>query len=175
LRLAREHFTLPPPPPARFGPLLRRDWSAPRLPAGQPTVLDAERLCHGQAVPPERLGPAWRLVETWLDDLAPALSLELTSDALDCVDADVRRLGLDPGVTLRGLLRHRLDLPLPPPPGRRVSHVTPAQAAAAHRAWTDHAADFTPSAADTLAPVRRFLDAEADWRRTGLVASWANE
>jgi len=172
-QITRDRFALAPPRhPPKFGPLLRRSASIPRLPAGQPTPLDAETLFQGRFVSPDRLAPSWALLEAWLDELFLGAALSLTSASLDQLDFDLARVGVSSSLCLRGLLRHRLDLPLTAPPGRVVGSVTPERAAALHEAWAEHWVNLEPGTAETLGPVRQFLDDHLEWRRTGLVVSW---
>jgi hypothetical protein len=68
--VTRARFPLPAPTRPKFGPLTRQGPHTVRLPAGRPTLQEADALLSGQAVPADRVTAAWTLVEAWLDEVA---------------------------------------------------------------------------------------------------------
>jgi hypothetical protein len=90
---------------SKLGPIFRRVPAAPIIPATQPEPRDVESLLAGAYVPPERIGAAWRVLETLVQAVAwGSTRMGLTAIELDDLDFALARGGVSASVGLRHLL-----------------------------------------------------------------------
>jgi hypothetical protein len=114
-----------PPAPggllSKLGPIFRRVPATPIIPATQPEPSDVEILLAGGYVPPERIGAAWRVLETLVQAVAwGSTRMGLTASELDDLDFALARGGVSASVGLRHLLTCNTGVNLIPVTGLTV-------------------------------------------------------
>lgn len=166
LRVDVPFQVLTPYRPSRFLPFLKHDPGAPVLAPDSPTPADVDSLLHGHFVPPERLGPSWRIVSHWLDRLAMgSLQLDLDHATREALDFDLARAGVSSHLALRTLWARDAALPLRPVPGTEVGYQRYAVAVEAGEAWR--------ASIDSLEGSVELVRQVAEW--LGRLASWAED
>ena len=188
--VARRAFA-PPPDPARsgllskLGPIFRRLPAAVVLSPTQPEPHDVEVLLSGGHVRPERTGATWRVLETFVCDLAwDSTKLPLTPPSLDELDFALARGGVRSSVGLRHLLDTTTALRLMPVPGLTVGwhrHETALAMAAAYRVAAPQLE--TPEHRELVTALASWLDGFVPWARAAagcerpapdLIGFWAS-
>jgi hypothetical protein len=106
---------------SKLGPIFRRVPAAPIIPATQPEPRDVEILLAGAYVPPERIGAAWRVLETLVQAVAwGSTRMGLNAPELDDLDFALARGGVSASVGLRHLLTCTTGVNLVPVSGLTV-------------------------------------------------------
>lgn len=107
----------------KLGPLFKRDYFASDDDPSRPRHDDVENLLAGRYVAPDRMIPAWRLVETWLVQRAWGnLRLPASPQQLEALDFDLARAGLPPELALASVFRNDVQVPLRPLSGMRIGY-----------------------------------------------------
>lgn len=168
--VARRAFT-PEPEPARagllskLGPIFRRPPAAQVVSPTQPEPHDVEVLLAGAHLRPERTGATWRVLETFVCDLAwGSTKLSLTPQALDDLDFALARGGVSSSVGLRHLLDSTAALNLVPVQGLTVGwhrYETALAMAGAYRVALPQLK--TPEQQETAAALASWLDGFVPW------------
>ena len=106
---------------SKLGPIFRRVPAAPIIPKTQPEARDVEILLAGAYVPPERIGAAWRVLETLVQAVAwGSTRMGLTANELDDLDFALARGRVSASVGLRHLLSCTTGVNLIPVSGLTV-------------------------------------------------------
>ncbi len=188
--VARRAFAAPPDPArsgmlSKLGPIFRRPPGAVVLSPTQPEPHDVEVLLAGGHVRPQRTGATWRVLETFVCDLAwDSTRLPLSAQSLEEVDFALARGGVASSVGLRHLLDTTTALPLMPVPGLTVGwhrHATALAMAAAYRVAAPQLE--TSEQRDLVTSLASWLDGFVPWARAAagsgrpapdLVGFWAS-
>lgn len=106
---------------SRLGPLFRRVPGTPVVSPTDPEPHDVELVLTGAYVPHERMGAAWRVVETLTQGMAwGSTRMELPSHGMDDLDFALARGGVSAAVGLRHLLTCTTSVGLLPVSGLTV-------------------------------------------------------
>ncbi|GAA1395474.1 DUF7691 family protein [Luteococcus peritonei] len=170
--VAREGFRVEPPRPAprgllaKLGPLLRHPPDAPVLPHGHPLPSDVDALLAGRYVQPERLRPAWRVVEAWLaHDGRGHLVLPTSRAVFEQTEFELARAGLSSDFALGRLMLGDPRIGLRPVPGMRVGYAKNRQVLATSRALAQVLPQVQPTTRERLEPLADFLASCETWSR----------
>lgn len=162
---ATDHFQLGSAAPlgliGKLGPFLRKggDPAAPR--PDSPTSQEVEDLLAGRFVPPDRLIPAWNLLEFWLDTVAHGYGTwTLTEPGLNEFDFDLARAQVPSRYGLSDLFKNSLGITLTRCPGLAAGWVSGQHALAMAAHWPEGIDELSPEHAELATSVLRFLD---DW------------
>lgn len=121
---AREFAQEPPPKQgllSKLGPLRRRA-AATEVDARNPTQADMTALLTGGFVAPERGLVSWKLLVTWLDELASD-RLVIETPSLTEIDFDLARNGLPSPNSIDQFQQRDLGVPLRPVQDQRVGYL----------------------------------------------------
>lgn len=165
---ATEHFSLGTPTPpgllGKLGPFLRKggDPAAPR--PDSPTAQEVEDLLAGRFVPPDRLIPAWNLLEFWLDVVAfGTAGWTIAEPSLNDVDFDLARAQIPSRYGFSDLFKNSLGITLTRCAGLAAGWVPGQHAEAMATAWPDGLAQLTPEHAALATSVLEFLSQWEAW------------
>lgn len=130
-RIAANAFAVPAAeaPPSRqplinrLGPMRRHDqFEVPRE-RTEPGPPDWEALIAGRHIEPDRLVPAWRVVDAWLEarDRGTA-TFNMTSQEVEAFDFSLTKAGLPAQFGLRNLLANDVAIPVRPAHGMHIGY-----------------------------------------------------
>ena len=170
---------------SKLGPIFRRVPAAPIIPATQPEPRDVEILLAGGYVPPERIGAAWRVLETLVQAVAwGSTRMGLNAPELDDLDFAVARGGVSASVGLRHLLSCTTGVNLVPVSGLTVGWHPHAKALAMARAYRSATPQIESEAQrQMISSLANWLDGFVHWAGVAgtlgrpapdLVGFWAN-
>ena len=170
---------------SKLGPIFRRVPAAPIIPATQPEPRDVESLLAGAYVPPERIGAAWRVLETLVQAVAwGSTRMGLSAAELDDLDFALARGGVSASVGLRHLLSSTTSVNLIPVSGLTVGwhpHEKALAMAAAYRIAVPQMK--SEGQREMIISLATWLDGFAQWASVAgtlgrpvpdLVGFWAN-
>jgi hypothetical protein len=156
---------------AKLGPLLRgnHDPAAPR--PGVPSPQDIDDLLAGRFVPPDRLAPAWALLDLWLDELAfDSTQYPLTEAGLNETDFALAKANVPSWYGLSDLFKANLGITLTRQPGLADGFVRGEHARAMAEAWVGGLAELDPSRQEFAGSVIEFLSGFTEWTNIALAA-----
>ena len=153
----------------KLGPLLRpsSDPAAPR--PGVPGVEDVDDLLAGHHIPPQRLAPAWTLLEFWIGTLSwGSGEWPLTTAGLTDLDFDLARARVPTRYGLSDLFAKGLGISLSRCENLAAGFVPAEQANRMAAAWALGAAELEPANQPVATGIIGFLRHWPEW--TGLAA-----
>jgi hypothetical protein len=157
----------------KFGPLVRRPRGAPVVELTGPTLPDAEAMLAGRFVSPDRLEPAWRLFQTWLDNLSVArMSHPATAAQIETADFDLSRAGVPSNLDLHHFWQRSFQMPLGRVPGLAIGWLRGDLVVEVAAAWRAHVDDVEGSV-DLVRAVLDFLERWPEFRATALAQGQA--
>ena len=169
--IAGRRFARPQPAPkhgllSKVGPLFRRpliDAPGP-MPHDAPTKDDIEMLVAGHFVPPERLTPAWLLLEGWIDERAWSCYRWSTARG-DIADFDfaLARAGGPAQLGVQRLLDGEAGIALRPYPGPQVGYAKHPHADAMASALAGLTRTIEPQHAERLGSLSGWLGQFTGW------------
>jgi hypothetical protein len=155
-------------PPAgllgKLGPFLRGggDPAAPR--PGVPSTDDIDDVLSGRYMSPQRLVPAWNLLEFWLDTLALGFGeWPLTEPGLNDFDFDLARAEVPARYGLSDLFKSGLGISLTRCPGMAVGWVPRQHVLGMVESWPAGIAELTPEHQELAGGILRFLNSSGEW------------
>ncbi|MFZ2260581.1 MAG: hypothetical protein WAV52_07565 [Luteococcus japonicus] len=163
-QIASEAFRTAPEPPrapgmlGKLGPLFARAPDAPMVPHGSPLPSDVENLLAGRFVAPERLEPAWQVVDAWLASRSLARHvLHRTPREVDQLEFELTRAGLPSQFGIGKLQALDAQLPLRPLPGMTVGYCKHAHVLASGRALQAVLPEVLPHSRERATALADFL------------------
>lgn len=163
-----EH-TWPQPAPragllSKLGPFSRRASDAPVIYPGVPTRAEIEAVAQGRDVPAERLTAAWALVGAWLSKHGWGhVEVEIDPMTVEGFDFALATHGVPAEMSLRGLFKRAISLPLKPLPGQAVSYTKGTQAIAMASHWRAVLPSLSFEHRALAEPVTSWLDQFPVW------------
>jgi hypothetical protein len=169
---------------SKLGPIFRRVPAAPIIPSTQPEPRDVEILLTGASVPPERMGAAWRVLETLVQAVAwGSTRMRLDGPELDDLDFALARGGVTAAVGLRHLLSCTTSVNLIPVSGLTVGWHPHEKALAMAGAYRSALPQIkTDEQREMITSLATWLDSFVQWSRAAgtlgrpvpdLVGFWA--
>lgn len=165
---ATEHFNLGTPVQpgllGKLGPFLRKggDPAAPR--SDSPTAQEVEDLLAGRFVPPDRLIPAWNLLEYWFDVVAFShAAWTLKEPGLGDFDFDLARAEIPSRYGLSELFKNSLGITLTRCTGLAAGWAPGHHAEAIAASWPNALEKLSPAHADLAGSVLDFLSPWSSW------------
>lgn len=150
----------------RLGPLLRptTDPAAPR--PGVPGSDDVEDLLAGRHIPPQRLGPAWALLEFWIDTLSWGTGeWPLTTGGLKDLDFDLARARVPARFGLSDLFTKGLGISLSLCENLAAGYVRGEHAQQMAAAWVAGTPELEPANQSVATGITGFLAHWPEWIR----------
>jgi hypothetical protein len=148
----------------KLGPLLRgnHDPAAPR--PGAPSPQDIEDLLAGHFVPPDRLVPAWNLLEFWIEHLAlSSARWQLSEAGLNELDFALAKAQVPSWYGLSDLFKANLGISLTRCAGLADGFVRGEHARAMATAWASGLAELDPSQQELAGAIIEFLSGFTEW------------
>jgi hypothetical protein len=155
----------------KLGPLFRGtpDPMAPR--PGAPTPQDIDDLIAGRFIPPDRLLPAWTLLEFWIGQLAlGSAKLELTEAEINELDFALAKAQVPSWYGLSDLFKANLGISLTRCAGLADGFVRGDHAQAMCTAWTAGLDELEPAQKKLATQIVEFLNGYSEWKTQALTA-----